>query len=177
MRCEVIAGGPERTGAILARTQGDLRLCELNLQRAEGTHVVPERREQGNQVLGFSSRPFVLCGPPTRRPWSGQILLERRNRPFTLPVTGQPEFGFPFGQDWLGPILLATLAESEQSRRIRFRSAAEMPDTFGVAKAEKVHRRLVSAFERVVGATIFFGTEPMKSAASALHRSRFNLKS
>jgi len=136
--------------------------------------MVRERREQGNQLLGFSSRPFVLCGLPIRRPPAGQILYERRNGHFTLQVTGHPVFGLPYGQDRLVPIFLATLAVRQQSQTIRFRSAAETLDSFGLAKGGKEYRRLVAAFERIFGATIFFGTESMKATARVVHRSRFN---
>ena len=140
----------------------------------DGIHLVQERREQGNQILGFSSRPFVLCGLPIRRPPAGQILCERRNGHFTLQVTGHPEFGLPYGQDRLVPIFLATLVARQQSHTIRIRSAAEMLDSFGMAKGGKQYRRLVAAFERIFGTTIFFGTESMKATARVVHRSRFN---
>src|SRR5437764_8986535 len=78
---------------------------------------------------------------------------------FTLQITGHPDFGLPFGQDRLVPIFLATLAVRQRSQTIRFRSAAQMLDIFGLAKGGKEYRRLVAAFERIFGATIFFGTE------------------
>jgi len=83
-------------------------------------------------------------------------VFERRNGLFTLQVTGHPEFGLPFGQDRLVPIFLATLAVRQQNQTIRFKSAAQMLDTFGMAKGGKEYRRLVAAFERIFGATIFF---------------------
>jgi hypothetical protein len=49
-----------------------------------------------------------------------------------------------------------------------------MLDIFGMAKGGKEYRRLVAAFERIFGATIFFGTESMRSTARVVHRSRFN---
>jgi hypothetical protein len=57
------------------------------------------------------------------------------------------------------PIFLATMAVRQQSRIVRFEAAAEFLDTFGLSKGGKEYRRLVSAFERIFGATIFFGTE------------------
>ena len=57
------------------------------------------------------------------------------------------------------PIFLATMAVRQQSRIVRFESAAELLDTFGLSKGGKEYRRLVSAFEWIFGATIFFGTE------------------
>ena len=124
--------------------------------------------------MGFTSRPFVLCGLPVRRPPAGQLVYERRNGHFTLQVTGHPEFGIPFGQDRLVPIFLATLAVRQQSQVIRFKTAAEMLETFGMHKGGKEYRRLVAAFERIFGATIFFGTDTMRATATVVHRARFN---
>ena len=72
------------------------------------------------------------------------------------------------------PIFLSTLAVRQQSQTIRFKSAAQMLDTFGMAKGGKEYRRLVSAFERIFGATIFFGTDSTRGRARVVHRSRFN---
>jgi len=83
----------------------------------------------------------------------------------------------PFGQDRLIPIFLATMAIRQQSRIVRFESAAGLLDTFGFSKGGKEYRRLVSAFERIFEATIFFGTESNRSAAKVIHRSRFNFLS
>ncbi|HEY3439693.1 MAG TPA: replication protein RepA [Paludibaculum sp.] len=149
-------------------------MSKYQLRQVEGIQLVREKRDQGSQSLGFTSRPFVLCGLPIRRPRVGQLLYERRNGHFTLQVTGHPGFGLPFGQDRLVPIFLATLAVRQQSQVIRFRSAAEMLGTFGMAKGGKEYRRLVAAFERIFGATIFFGTDPKKSTVRVVHRSRFN---
>jgi hypothetical protein len=102
------------------------------------------------------------------------LLFERRNGNFTLQITGHPEFGLPFGQDRLVLIFLATLAVRQKSQVVRFRSAAEMLDTFEMAKGGKEYRRIVSAFERVFGATIFFSTVMARANATLLHRGRFN---
>ena len=133
-----------------------------------------EKRESGSQILGFATRPFVLCGLPVRRPPQSHLIYERRNGFFTLQITGHPEFGLPFGQDRLVPIFLSTLAVRQQSQTIRFQSAAQMLDTFGMAKGGKEYRRLVAAFERIFGATIFFGTDSVRGGARVVHRCRFN---
>src|SRR5262249_29119151 len=83
------------------------------------------------------------------------------------------EYGVPFGQDRIVPIFLATLAVRQQSQTIRFRSGAQMLDTFGMANGGKEYRRLVAAFERVVGA-IFFGTDLARGTARVVHKCRFN---
>ncbi len=49
-----------------------------------------------------------------------------------------------------------------------------MLDTFGMAKSGRESRRLVAAFERIFGATIFFGTDATCGRARIGHRSRFN---
>ena len=116
----------------------------------------------------------MLCGLPVRRLPKDQLLYERRNGRFVLQVTGHPEFGVPFGQDRLVPIFLATLAVQQESQTIRFRTAAEMLETFGMQTGGKEYRRLVAAFERVFGATIFFGTDALKGSAKVVQRSRFN---
>ncbi|HUS07908.1 MAG TPA: replication protein RepA [Bryobacteraceae bacterium] len=112
-----------------------------------------------------------------RRPPRSTLVYERRNGLFTLQITGHPDFGLPFGQDRLVPIFLATLAVRQQSQTIRFRSAAQMLDIFGMAKGGKEYRRLVAAFERIFGATIFFGTESTRKHARVVQRSRFNFLS
>lgn len=170
-------GTLEHAGQVLARDFGDFVVSKQKLKRAEGICLVREKRETATQTLGFTARPFVLCGLPIRRPPADQLLFERRNGHFTLQVTGHPEFGLPFGQDRLVPIFLATMAVRQQSRIVRFESAAELLDTFGLSKGGKEYRRLVSAFERIFGATIFFGTESSRPAAKVVHRSRFNFLS
>lgn len=121
--------------------------------------MVRARREAGNQSVGFASRPFVLCGLPIKRPRPGVLLHERRNGHFLLQVTGHPRYGLPWGQDRLVPIFLATLAVRQQSQTITFDSAAEMLSTFDMDQGGSQSRRLVAAFQRVFGATIFFGTD------------------
>jgi hypothetical protein len=170
-------GKLEHAGQVLARDFGEFVVSKQKLKKAEGIGLVREKRETATQTLGFTARPFVLCGLPIRRPPAGQLLFERRNGHFTLQVTGHPEFGLPFGQDRLVPIFLATMAVRQKSRIVRFDSAAELLDTFGLSKGGKEYRRLVSAFERIFGATIFFGTESNRSAAKVVNRSRFNFLS
>jgi hypothetical protein len=152
----------------------DLVVSKQKLRQAEGSCLVRMKREEKNQTLAFSSRPFVLCGLPVRRPPVGDLLFERRNGSFVLQITGHPEFGLPFGQDRLVPIYLATLAVQQRSQTVRFRSGAEMLETFGMQKGGKEYRRLVSAFERIFGATIFFGTDAIAGKAKMVQRSRFN---
>jgi hypothetical protein len=145
--------------------------------KIDGIELVRIKREERKQTLCFSSRPFVLCGLPVRKPPAGQLMYERRNGRFVLQITGHPTFGVPFGQDRIVPIFLATLAVQQKSQTIRFRTAAEMLDTFGMHRGGKEYRRLVAAFERIFGATIFFGSDSMTGRARVVQRSRFNFLS
>jgi Plasmid encoded RepA protein len=165
--------GLERAGSLLGNFP-DLLVSKQKLRRCEGIEVVRMRRDQGSQTLCFTSRPFVLCGLPVRQLPKGESLYERRNGDFVLQITGHPDYGVPFGQDRIVPIFLATLAVRQKSQTIRFRTAAEMLETFGMHKGGKEYRRLVGAFERIFGATIFFGTDSLRTKARVVQRSRFN---
>ncbi len=92
-------------------------------------------------------------------------------------MTGHPGYGLPWGQDRLAPIFLATLAIRQQSQRIEFESAGEILDLFGMQQGGSQYRRLIAAFQRIFGATIFFGTDTQREHAAVLHQARFNFMS
>ena len=164
----------ESTKSIVEGAFGEFFVSKRQVRHVEAIELVRERRDKAQQLLGFAARPFVLRGLPVRRPANSTLVYERRNGSFTLQITGHPQFGLPYGQDRLVPIFLATLAVRQQSQVIRFKSAAQMLDTFGMAKGGKEYRRLVAAFERIFGATIFFGTDTTGPRARVVQRSRFN---
>jgi hypothetical protein len=141
------AGGLERIGPLVADAHPDLVLSKRRLLKIESIECVRLKRESARQNLGFTSRPFVLCGLPVKRPAEGRLLHERRNGQFVLQVTGHPSYGLPCGQDRLVPIFLATLAIRQQTARITFDSAAEMLDTFGMQHGGSQYRRLIGAFQ------------------------------
>jgi Plasmid encoded RepA protein len=153
---------------------GDIVVSRQRLRQADRIEVVRMRREQRAQDLGFSSRPFVLCGLPIKRPPKGQLIHERRNGDFLLEITGHPKYGLPFGQDRLIPLFLSSLAVRRETKVIKFDSAKEMLETFGLQSGGKQYRRLVAGFERVFGATIFFGTDTQREKAKVIRRGRFN---
>jgi hypothetical protein len=169
--------GLESAGSILKGVHQDFQISKRRSSKIEGIELVRIKRDERKQTLCFSSRPFVLCGLPVRKPPAGQLLYERRNGHFVLQITGHPTFGVPFGQDRIVPIFLATLAVRQKSQTIRFRTAAEMLDTFGMHRGGKEYRRLVTAFERIFGATIFFGSDSITGCAKVVQRSRFNFLS
>lgn len=172
-----VSSGFARSSDLLKRHFSDLVVSKQKLRRADAIACVRLKRQEAAQNLGFTSRPFVLCGLPVKRPRSGQLLHERRNGHFLLQVTGHPSYGLPWGQDRLVPLFLATLAIRQQSRVIRFRSAAEMLDVFGMQQGGTQYRRLMAAFQRIFGATIFFGTDTQREKATVVHRARFSFMS
>ena len=168
------SGDFESFNSLVDRLRPTIRISKQMVRKVEGIELIRLKRDQGDQNLCFTSRPFVLCGLPVRRLPADQLLYERRNGQFALQITGHPQYGLPFGQDRIVPIFLATLAVRQRSQTVQFRTAAEMLDTFGMHKGGKEYRRLIAAFERIFGATMFFGTENLTSTAKVIQRSRFN---
>jgi hypothetical protein len=166
--------GFEKAGDFLKRSHPELVVSKQKLRQVEAIQLVRSNRESVNPNLGFASRPFVLCGLPIKRPAKGVLMHERRNGQFLLQVTGHPTYGVPWGQDRLVPIFLATLAMRQQKQTITFRSAAEMLDVFGMQQGGSQYRRLIAAFQRVFGATIFFGTDTQVQKTAVMHQARFN---
>ena len=130
--------------------------------------------ESTKSIIEGAVGEFLVSKRQIRHVEAIELVRERRDGSFTLRITGHPQFGLPYGQDRLVPIFLATLAVRQQSQVIRFKSTAQMLDTFGMAKGGYEYRRLVAAFERIVGATIFFGTDTTGPRARVVQRSRFN---
>ena len=52
-----------------------------------------------------------------------------------------------------------------------------MLDTFGVQQGGTQYRRLIASFQRIFGATIFFGTDIQRDKAAVFHQARFNFMS
>lgn len=171
---EADSRGLESVKSIFGKFASELLVSKRKLRQAEAIQLVRINRERESPNLGFASRPFVLCGLPIKRPATGALLHERRNGQFLLQITGHPKYGVPWGQDRLVPIFLATLAVRQRKQTITFRSAAEMLDTFGMQQGGSQYRRLVAAFQRIFGATIFFGTDTQIERALITHHARFN---
>jgi hypothetical protein len=161
-------------GEVLRREYPSFVVSNRRMRKLEAIRMVRENREFERQNLGFSARPFVLCGLPVKRPAAGCQLHQRRNGQFVLQVTGHPSYGLPWGQDRLVPIFLATTAIRQQTPRITFDSAAAMLDTFGLQQGGSQYRRLVASLQRIFGATIFFGTDTQRTPAAVVHHTRFN---
>ena len=87
------AAGLRQIGSLLREVHPELIISKRRLRKVELIECVRLKRENTRQNLGFSSRPFVLCGLPVRRPPDGSLLHERRNGEFILQVIGHPSYG------------------------------------------------------------------------------------
>jgi hypothetical protein len=91
-----------------------------------------------------------------------------------LQVLGHPQFELPYGQDRLIPIWVATIAVRQRNRVVRFGAASEILDFFRLFKDGKRYRRLMEGFQRVFGATMFFGTNNEPDRELVLDWARFH---
>ena len=67
---------------------------------------------------------------------------------------------------------ITSIAWSKKLLKRRCRARTEFSRTTG-----KEYRRLVAAFERIFGATMFFGTESLQATARVVHRARLSFLS
>ena len=56
--------GFQQVGSLLREVHPELIISKRRLRKVESIECVRLRREKARQNLGFSSRPFVLCGLP-----------------------------------------------------------------------------------------------------------------
>ena len=127
------SGGLQSVGPLLAESHPELVISKRRMRNVESIECVRLNREVASRNLGYSSRPFVLCGLPVKRPASGCLLHERRNGQFVLQVTGHPSYGLPWGQDRLVPIIPGntrdpTAADSADHIRKRCSDAGRLRD-------------------------------------------------
>jgi hypothetical protein len=117
----------------------------------------------------------VLCGIPIRRPAKRTLEYSRQNGRFRLRVLGHPDYGLPFGQDRLLLIWIASMATWQKRREIRFRSAAEILDTFGLPKDGRCYKRLIAGFERIFYSTFYFASNQEDAETVVITRTCFRL--
>ncbi len=151
-----------------------IKVSTQKLKKLQAIQLVRQQRDGHKQDLAFNARPFILCGIPLRRPPIDQFTYTRRNGNFFLSITAHPEFGLPYGQDRLLPIWIATLAVRQQSAVVHFEHLSEMLDYFALPMTGFYYKRIAEAFQRLFGATIFFGTEEHPSQRTVLDWARFH---
>lgn len=59
-------GGLLRIGPLLADLHPDFVISKRRMRKVDSIECVRRNREAARQNLGFSSRPFVLCGLPVK---------------------------------------------------------------------------------------------------------------
>ncbi len=148
------------------------QLTEVVSERAIQACEVRSRRSLAHQDVAFGARPFILCGLPIRPLPAGVTVYRRQNGKFSLEITGHPEWGVPFGQDRLVILYLATQAVRYQTRNVHFPSGAELLREWGMPNNGAHYTRLLDAFRRVFGSTLFFGTSEQRSQQEVWHCSR-----
>jgi hypothetical protein len=168
----------ESARSILKKLSDELGdLAEISPQKQRRLDAVDLARSRSPldkpDPLLFTSRPFLLCGLPLKRPPAGTMVHKRRNGAFILQVCGHPQYGLPFGQDRLIPLWVATKAVRQKSREITFSSGAEILNEFGLPPDGPHYRRLIAGFKRIFASTIFFGTDEMLEDADVWDCSRF----
>jgi Replication initiator protein A len=136
-------------------------------------HVVArlkKTRPEGTQELGFSSRPFSLCGLPYDKPEDGQLEYTRRNGKYILRVIGDSKYGLPWGMDQSIPFWVATKIKKRfggrsiesatiTDRLLIFNNVNELLSDLGMARNGWSYRKVEGMFQRTFGATITWGSE------------------
>ncbi len=152
----------------------EVSVSKRKAKKLAAVEVVNAKRDEGRQDLVFNSRPFVLCCLPIRRPDKAVLEYTRQNGRFFLSLAGHPRFGLPFGQDRLIPIWVATLALRQNSKTVRFKTAREMLETFGLQTSGANYRRMIEGFQRIFASTIYFGTEDQQRRDLVFDWARFH---
>jgi hypothetical protein len=168
-----VSRGTETPVAVqsIARSIG---ITKRRFKRVESICLIREQRATGRQELAFNARPFVLCGLPLRRPKPCKLAYTRRNGRFSLTIVGHPDYGLPYGQDRLIAIWVVTLALRQKSRVIRFHHLTEFLRYFDLLSTGFYYKRIASAFQRIFGSTIFFGTDERRDDNVFLDWARFH---
>jgi hypothetical protein len=142
----------ERARSILANLpieEAESQLSAHKAKRVQSIELIRARRDDGTRPLLFSSRPFLLCGLPLKRPPAGTLTHKRQNGKFLLEICGHPEYGLPFGQDRLVPIWVASQAVLQKRRQITFESGAQILEEFGLPTDGPHYKRLLDGFKRI----------------------------
>src|SRR4051812_26264787 len=65
------SGGLKQADGLLLLHRPELFVSSRRLRQVDTIRLVRQKREENVQNLGFSSRPFVVCGLPVKRPPKG----------------------------------------------------------------------------------------------------------
>jgi hypothetical protein len=156
------------------------------LQRADLAVQIAENRRNGTQELGFSSRPFTLCGIPYTKPAPDQLSYERRNGKYILRIVADPKFGLPWGMDQAIPYWVATKLVKKfrggkplneitvEDRVITFSNITELLSDLGFAETGWYYKKVQEMFQRIWSAQIQWGTEQTYKDQTVWRGVKFN---
>lgn len=149
----------------------DMVPSKMQLRRVDLASEVAEKRKNGTQELGFSSRPFTLCGIPYTKPVAEQLTYERHNGKYLLRIVADPKYGLPWGMDQAIPYWVATKLVKKfrgqrplneitiEDRIISFSNITELLTDLGFAQTGWYYKKVQEMFQRIWGAQIQWGTE------------------
>lgn len=166
------SASPELTGLVpVAAVLASAGITKRKIKKLDA--IARAREPHRRQQRAYSSRPFVLCGIPVRRPPHHTLEYARQNGKFRLRVIGHPDYGLPFGQDRLLLIWIASMATWQKNRVIRFRSAAAILETFNLPKDGRYYKRLIAGFQRIFYSTFYFASDDQDAEAVVITRTSF----
>ena len=163
----------ESTGAALKRLVPELIVSKQKFRQAEGSLYRAAQARGGETELGIQFKTVRLVWVTGSEATEERNVVRAPKRQLRFADHRSSELRAAVWSRSIVPIYLATLAVRQQSQTIRFRTAAEMLETFDMHKGGTEYRRLVAAFERIFEATIFFGTDTLSKTAKVVQRSRF----
>lgn len=144
---------------------------QRKLQQTDLAMLITEKRSNGTQELGFSSRPFTLCGIPYDKPAPDQLVYERRNGHYILRIVADPAYGLPWGMDQAIPYWVATKLVKKfkgarslnqitvQDRLISFSNIYELLTDLGFRSTGWYYKKVQEMFQRIWSSQIQWGTE------------------
>lgn len=159
----------------LSKPEVPQTLSKRKQRRVEAFVEIHDAREDKRQELGYGSRPFLLCNLPIKRPKAGERVWERRNGRFFLKIVAGEGSELPYGQDRLIPILVASLAQRQQSREVDLGTTADMCRLLGLpTNSGRSYTRIAEAFDRVFKADIYWGTEDERQGGTWTDETRMH---
>lgn len=141
--------------------EGIKRPSARERKKAEAVALARQSRDAGEQDIGYNARPFTVTNLPVR-PASGLQVWERWNGTHYLRIEAAAGQVLPYGQDRLVLLLLATMAVQQRSRVIRLGTASEILRLFGKSEAGVNYEMLAQSFNRIMSASISWGTTGVK---------------
>jgi Plasmid encoded RepA protein len=134
----------------------------------------PDQTRRGEPKLGVQFEAVCLMRAASEEACLERVGVRAAERQLCAADNRASELRVAMGTGSADPDLLSDARCATAEPTIRFRTASEMLDAFELHKGGREYRRLVSAFERIFGATIFFGTDNITPRAKVVQRTRLS---